>query len=96
MSGEETDQSISSDADQLEAFNTLLHAGSIARSKGADEIAETFYRAAIEFSVDNWGPYKWPEAKALLLLSDLYSSQDRHEESEVLWLLSCRIVRKKG
>lgn len=80
------------DEEKLRTYGLLMNSADIAFDKEAYEMAEGLYKAAINFSVDNWGGYKWPEAKASMQLFDLYLAQGRWEEARVAWLLAGKIL----
>ena len=77
---------------RLASFNSFMEAASLAQNSSDYDMAETLFKVAQLYSIDTWGPYQWPEAKALLELSDLYLLQDRVQEAEVTWLLGVRIL----
>lgn len=80
------------DKEKLKTFGMLLNSADIAFEKDAYEMAEGLYQAAMDFSIDTWGPYKWPEAKASMELFDLYFVQGRFEEAQIAWLLAGKIL----
>lgn len=80
------------DDPDLLSFNSYIEAGRISQNSADYELAEFLYKAAQQFSMDTWGPYQWPEAKALLELSDLYHLQNRKGEGDIAWLLASKIL----